>query len=106
MDFKELRIGNYVYDDMDNMVQIDHQDIGEELYIFYKPIELTEEILLKCPDISKKDGCPYKFLNGYLKLRNGVFFYKYYDLEIELPYLHTFENLVFELTNKELHISL
>ena len=73
----------------------------EELLEQFKPIPLTEEWLLTF-GITKKNGYPYKFNNGYLKIRNGVFFFNYYDIEIELPYVHTLQNLYYALTNTEL----
>ena len=68
-----------------------------------KPIPLTEEWLIKF-DITKNNGYPYKFLNGFIKIRNGVYFYKYYDLDIELEFVHQLQNLYFTLTGEELTI--
>ena len=68
-----------------------------------EPIPLTEEWLPKF-GIIKKNGYPYKFNKGYLKLRNGIFFFKYYEIEIELPFVHDLQNLNFALTNEELKI--
>jgi len=103
-----LRIGNYYNHNGDykkvNVNVIEELEISDRLWI--KPIELTEEILLKCENITKTNGYPYKMLNGFIKIRNGVFFFKYYDLEIELPYLHTLQNIYFALIGQELQINL
>ena len=50
----------------------------------------------------KDNGYPYKMLNGYIRIRNGIYFFKFYTLEVELPYVHTLQNLYYSLTNKEL----
>lgn len=102
---EELRLYNYVYDDANNIVQIDHQDIGEELYIFYKPIKLTEKILLKCgfeKEILEpihyciKGMCIWKCNDMFLCDKNGV----------HIKHLHQLQNLYFALTNEELKINL
>lgn len=67
----------------------------------YKGKPLTHDEIDKL-GISKKNGYPYTFLDGYLKMRNGVFFYKYYKLEVELPFVHDLENLHKTLTGKEI----
>jgi hypothetical protein len=69
-----------------------------------EPIEFTEEWIVKF-GLSKQNGYPYKYLNGFLKIRNGVFFFKYHDLEVELPFVHNFQNLNFALTGVELSVS-
>jgi hypothetical protein len=67
-------------------------------------IPLTEEWLVKC-GLTKNNGYPYKFLNGFIKIRNGVYFYKYYHLDIELKYVHQLQNLYFSLTQTELTVA-
>lgn len=69
-----------------------------------EPISLNEEWILKSK-IEKQNGYPYKFLNGYLKIRNGVYFFKYYDIEVELPFFHNLQNLYFALTGAELTVA-
>ena len=85
-----------------------------------KPIELTEEILLKCPQIEKSDdygdqkyfnliGTKYFFCLDHDDFSFGIYNEKnnqsditilnYFDLGISL---HTFQNLIFALTNQEL----
>ena len=77
----------------------------------YKPIPLTEEILLKCR--FKKDTKGVLVLNKniyslilwggevsvYLKIDESV-------LSIEINYLHQLQNLYFALTGQELEINL
>ena len=65
-----------------------------------KGVPLSEQWLLDL--FSKENGYPYKMLNGYIRIRNGVYFFKFYTLEVELPYVHTLQNLYYSLTNKEL----
>lgn len=69
--------------------------------IIREPIPLTEQWLLDF-GFSKTSGYPYKMLNGYIRIRNGIYFFKFYTLEVELPYVHTLQNLYHSLTNKEL----
>ena len=112
----ELRIGNYLeyYNPTDDVgwqtTQADWQDIrlcheqNESFNLENRPIPLTEEWLLKF-GLSKENGYPYKFNKGYLKIRNGVFFFKYHDIEVDLPFVHQLQNLNFALTGVELHVS-
>jgi hypothetical protein len=74
---------------------------SESELINLQPISLTEEWLVKS-GASKQNGYQYRFLYGFLIIRNGICFYKYYDLEIELNYVHQIQNLYFALTGKEL----
>lgn len=117
MTAQELRIDNWVYNSYTKQNTQVHPMMIPQLHRLEKekgslkdcniePIPLTEEILLKVSTISKQEGYPYKFLKGYLKMRNGVFFYKYYGIEVELPYLHQLQNLYFALTGEELKTEL
>ena len=107
----ELRLGNWVsnVNDVPMIVKAIYEDtiyvdfkgnVGGlwefNKYEPFKPIQLTEEILLKC-------DC---YWVRYIENVDGKFFFQYFDLEIELPYLHTFQNLYFALTNEELNINL
>lgn len=65
-----------------------------------EPIKLTDEWLDRFK-LDKGNGYPYRFLNGYLKMRNGVYFFKYYDIEVELPYVHDLQNLYRSITGNE-----
>ena len=112
MKTQELRIGNLVnykiIDDLDERkewYEVSEID-AEDLLIMdddYQPIPLTDEWLFKF-GVLKNNEYPYKFLNGYIKIRNGLFFYKYHLLDIELKYVHQLQNLYFSLTGEELII--
>lgn len=94
----ELRLKNWVLNIYDSPVQV---TVIDDTIDWSKPIPLTPEILGKC-DLGKQNEYPYRFHYGYLKMRNGTFFYKYFDIEIELPYLHKLQNLYYALTGEEL----
>lgn len=64
-------------------------------------LPLTDEWIINF-GLSKENGYPYKFHYGYLKMRNGSFFYYYFNIEIELQFVHQLQNLYFCLTGKEL----
>ena len=120
----ELRLGNFVFDDENIPMQIAKLEtekytdwnsgntvnaILEKDGQYYESdimnyIPFTEEWIIKF-GLSKQNGYPYKYLNGFLKIRNGVFFFKYHDLEVELPFVHNFQNLNFTLTGVELAVS-
>ncbi|MBQ0140398.1 MAG: hypothetical protein KBT36_14025 [Kurthia sp.] len=102
---EQLRLGNWVYDDMNNMVKVDHQDIGEELYIFYKPIPLTEEILLKCGFLNLPILDNHFYVKGMLILKRDETFI-HDKTGVELKYLHQLQNLIYALTQQDLNIKL
>lgn len=108
----ELRIGNLLHDNKDRLCQVEeifkHKFKAPAIFgaitsLPNKPIPLTEEWLVSF-GLIKDNGYPYKFLSGFIKIRNGIHFYKYYDLDIELKHVHTLQNLYFALTNQELKI--
>lgn len=111
----DLRIGNLIFSKETQEVQ-KITGITEEHPFFnsitfdypnwdeIEPIKLTEEWLVNF-GLSKNNGYPYKFLNGFIKIRNGVYFYKYYHLDIELKYVHQLQNLYFSLTQTELTVA-
>lgn len=115
----ELRIGNYIYNEVQEInfkacsVVIHRLSHGDSEG--YKPIELTKEILLKCKNIEQKEGSLgiYYFIKPYESLR---FFFDGTQLVIikkdkgniwiaNKTYLHSFQNLFFELTGEELEIN-
>ena len=102
----DLRIGNYYSYDT-NSIKLDGSFLATYLQndtdLCLYPIPLTEDWILKF-EIGKQNGYPYKFLNGYLKIRNGIYFFKYYELEIELPFVHSLQNLHYTLNGSELQI--
>lgn len=107
MEARELRIGNFVYDAIENIHQItsiDNVDLGLlgcsiELR-FAKPIPLTEEWLLKF-------GFEDDFLGfGIIRIFESDFGYKIYKghgcFDVNCFYVHQLQNLYFALTQKEL----
>jgi len=83
---------------------------------YFKPIPLTEEILLKCGTkqndsillILDCDWLYFKLVwngEGYeLHIAQGNFYGS--DIVIDCTYLHTLQNIVHSLTNEELNIEL
>ena len=136
----DLRIGNYVFEEYGGIYEVininsegfDYVDLRKPTFNAVgrydinsvKGIELTEEILLKCPQIEKSDdygdqkyfnliGTKYFFCLDHDDFSFGIYNEKnnqsditilnYFDLGISL---HTFQNLIFALTNQELTINL
>lgn len=119
MKVEELRIGNYYkwyadgkyyYFQVDNAFFMDINVINNS-----EPIELTEEILLKCGFELK--GIIFRINNGFsnqfdinYSLSRDMFYYdssKYgIYTEVEIKYLHQLQNLYFALTNEELNVQL
>lgn len=110
---EELRIGNYVYDtDEKCYTTIGLYDFKEEYFFLYEPIELTEEILLKCGFKISTDK-EHFFINhyGFCLVYDG----KDYCLKMRIDepyvvcysrYLHQLQNLYFALCNEELNVKL
>lgn len=73
-----------------------------------KPIELTEEWLIKF-GFYKKNG--YGFINITMKgglynsLNNDCYIYNYYGLQLNCKYVHQLQNLYFALTGSELTVA-
>lgn len=121
----ELRLGNVIYlqnkpikVNIDTLNRILNPEYSGNIKFKdqYKPIELTEEILLKCKNIEQKEGSLgiYYFIKPYENLR---FFFDGTQLVTikkdkgniwiaNKTYLHSFQNLFFELTGEELEIDL
>lgn len=120
MESRELRIGNWVYNETtrENMEvypmmipQLNRLD-GTSHNI--KPIPITEEILLKCGFVigmrlqnfvkgkycfvDKKDGIVYGEFS-----EEGIF---YFNSKTKMYYIHQLQNLYFALTGQELEIKL
>ena len=96
-DFFEVKT---IYSDNDISIELDDEtvDISED---DVDGILIDERWLIKA-GLIKNNGYPYTFFNGFIKIRNGIYFYKYYHLDIELKYVHQLQNLYFALTNEEL----
>lgn len=121
MKAQELRIGNYVYykNTKDfakvELIHNNHFDCRDEYGSFtpngsYEPIELTEEILLKCGFNKKQD-----YINGVglcIFFEHKEFNYRLNQsfevvlLKIKLNNLHQLQNLYWCLTNEELNVKL
>jgi hypothetical protein len=117
LEVKDLRIGNLFNHFEDGILLIEEikkdSDGFEGYYAVFRngstkchvnyltPIELTEEWLLRFALI-KDNGYPYKFLDGFIKMRNGEYFFKYHNLDIKLNYVHNLQNLHYIFTQTEL----
>ena len=109
----ELRIGNWVNNNEEDYqitsATIAQLERGDSTAI---PIPLDEQWLgrfgLTKPYNDRygvKRTFPYKMLDGLIKQRNGVYFFKHGTLEVELPYVHTLQNLYYALKNEELTLN-
>ena len=129
----ELRIGNYLlqYGEVGKIVEIGIKHKGDTNYYLrsendncgywidqFKPISLTEEILLKCGfKITKNDEYPFKYvINKGMRdeieiedLNSTTCFVLSHGRRfsvVKIKYLHQLQNLYFALTGKELEIEL
>jgi hypothetical protein len=109
MKAEEFRIGNFLnYDTSEGheLTVLDWQDIRmasvENGYFnqYYSPIPLTEEWFWKFGVYEY----PNKALGGIVRVSGGVCFFKHNELDIEIKYVHTFQNFIFALTGQELTI--
>jgi len=130
MDVKELRIGNWVSNThgipmivkavYEDTVYVDFKGNVGGLWEFnkhepYKPIELTEEILLKCGFELKgvifriNNGLSNQFDVNYSPSRD-IFYYNSSKhgmyMGVEIKYLHQLQNLFYALINEELNVKL
>jgi hypothetical protein len=109
MKANELRIGNWMmHSETNEYFQWDTFNFKFDIYdnninYIFQPIPLTEEWLLKF-GLGSNNEYPLKLLCGYIKIRNGVWFFKYNKLDIELQYVHQLQNLYFVLTGNELNL--
>lgn len=107
----ELRVGNYLYDGVGGIIKVEVDDLYDNVRKYYEPIELIEEILLKCG--FEKIGHLYKIhlLNSlnliYNSEHNGWYFDIYHNSsKVELQYLNELQNIYFAATGRELEINL
>lgn len=104
MTSSDLRIGNWV-----KMISKDKYyfiDRGQDLDNSqdFEPIELTEEILLKCGFVDydcwlQKEGIQL------FNIRN-LYYRGNFPIKADIKYLHQLQNLYFALTNEELNVQL
>jgi hypothetical protein len=138
IDAKDLRIGNeFEYFTPEGWERniIDVEDIAmcikDNTYFntVYRPLPLTEDILLKCEKYIKWDAYGNENYGGYidfigdwklmLRYWDGEFIFYvvtvnkkkgYYksikQIKLKIKYLHTLQNLVHSLTQKELTVQL
>lgn len=124
MESNELRIGNYIYDPINKenvkLVAIEQGNRPITLgckgtssfsgFDCLKPIQLTEEILLKCgfEKVEHENGDYFDFELFMLKILDTYFscVYGKQRIEYELKYLHQLQNIYFALTNEELTVNL
>ncbi len=97
MKANELRIGNYVYDNLGGVLKIKGISLDSTLS-HIKPIPLTEEWLLKFGLMSIKTEL------GFWNNGDAIYFSYGFEKSIELKYLHQLQNLYFALTGEELTI--
>ena len=74
-----------------------------EKYHHYKPIQLTEEWLVKFGFI-KRTPTGYYFDMGRMSINLPDFEYKNIRIDVKLKYVHQLQNLYFALTGEELTI--
>ena len=110
----ELRIGNWV-SYLGAIVQLDRHDLSDlfnpsiDMYeMDLEPIELTEEILLKCGfEFSHITGDERVFSNKKINLLINAYDNNIIKFNVFIiKHLHQLQNLYFALTNKELEINL
>lgn len=115
----ELRLGNYVYDNLGGLLKIKGISTESDLR-HIKPIPLTEEILLKCgfvKDEEYDEGGLIDFRYELNLLNKSISFTSNWNTEdcfyvnltqcgVDVFYLHQLQNLYFALTGEELTINL
>lgn len=128
----ELRIGNYVYDDFNEIhrvesvqsnrlieyngsgdpnVIISKLDGCDRFYVsdYVNPIPLTEEILLKCGFEKFLKGIKGSDIHdtyrlGFFQIENHFGIYLFHGIEIK--HTHQLQNLFFAISGHELNIEL
>lgn len=114
----ELRLGNYVWNEIQNIpVKVTLRIIEDQIYAqggykdSWKPIPLTEEILLKCGFEKIYYGFNYDNKLDFV-LRRDKIYLGYYDDDCwccigeNIKNLHQLQNLYFSLTGEELEVKL
>jgi len=98
----ELRIGNYLIDPFYGTIVEVNISILESIHngTEYKPIPLTEEILLKCG--FEKYGIWFKIKDFHVSIGHNIAFEKWVTSYRTPEYLHQLQNLYFALKQEEL----
>ena len=105
----ELRVGNYILDTFNGRITcVNWQEISwiQEGTDRYKPIELTEEILLKCGFSKSYTKGVFKLGDFTIDVYSKTWKFKREWIDINFKYLHQLQNLYFALTGQELEIKL
>lgn len=117
MDVKELRIWNNIVDCYGSINTISSIHEGGTIRFKddtvchidkCKPIELTEELLLKCGFEKRLSNyeeaeCHDYYLDGFKYISNSCSWYLH-NCTIKIEYVHQLQNLYFALTGEELTI--
>jgi len=105
---EDLRIGNYVFDNLGGILKIKGISTDSDLS-HIRPIPLTEKILLDCGfyiDESKNASIMLPNNEVLILELNDKGIYTDYAYGTEIEYLHNLQNLHKELTKTELIIKL
>lgn len=107
----ELRVGNYLYDDTNRYFQVRQigvgliESCGMHIYEIeeIQPIEINEEILLKC---GFKKGLKYFSYKDFDVDLTGWFGFNNMVANANIKHLHQLQNLYYALCNEELNVQL
>lgn len=72
---------------------------------FIKPVELTEDLLLKCGFVKKDNYCFYYNGIRLIPIRD-LYLRGNFPIRADIKYLHQLQNLYYALTGQELEINL
>jgi len=114
--YSELRSGNYICHSNGNILKVNFHHIRyltiNPETVDYKPIQLTEELLLKCGFEKNFEWTCSIYIKGNYKLvyyvgeKGWSIGFKNYSDYSNLNYLHQLQNLYWCLVGGELNISL
>jgi hypothetical protein len=114
--YSELRSGNYICHSNGNVLKVNFHHIRyltiNPETVDYKPIQLTEEILIKCGfervvGLGNYEKENFRFYFSNPANFNGWVFCEGYNVITEkIQYLHQLQNMYQLLTNEELIIQL
>ena len=103
MKISELRIGNYVLDELGLFVEVDIESLLNNKFKQYSPIPLTQEWLLK---FGFDDLGDYGFGIGefHIRMHSNELYFPISNRKIYIINVHQLQNLYFALTYKELEL--